>query len=308
MAQETATFKAGFVALIGRPNVGKSTLLNSLLKQKIAAVSPRAQTTRKRQLGILTNERAQIVFVDTPGLHVPLHRLGEYMNQVAEDALSDADVVVWMIDLSEELTDEDRLIAARLNALSHRPVTLLALNKADRALVDELAQREQAARDLFPAAEGVFILSALGGHGSEKLLEAVITRLPDGEAFYDSDQITDLYERDIAADLIREAALIHLRDEVPHCIAVRVDEYTERTESNAYIGATLFVEKESQKGIVIGQGGSMLKRIGTTARASIEEMSQRNVFLELRVKVSKNWREDTDALHLLGFDRPAEEN
>jgi len=308
MTQPTAPFKAGFVALIGRPNVGKSTLLNQLLGQKIAAVSPRAQTTRKRQLGILTNERAQVVFVDTPGLHVPVHRLGEYMNQVAEDALADADVIVWMIDLSEDLTDEDRLIAARLNALPNRPVTLLALNKADRVLVEELPQREQAARDLLPSAEGVFTLSAMGGHGSEQLLEAIIARLPESQPYYDSEQVTDLYERDIAADLIREATLIHLRDEVPHCIAVRVDEYSERSESTAYIAATLFVEKESQKGIVIGQGAAMLKRIGTTARASIEEMSQRKVFLELRVKVSKNWREDPDALRLLGFERPAGED
>lgn len=296
-----SAYRSGFVTLVGRPNVGKSTLLNGLLGQKIAAVSPRPQTTRRRQLGILSRDDCQIVFMDTPGLHKPVHKLGEYMNEVAAATLEDADVIVWLVDASQAPQEEDRLIAGRLEKFGDRlPPVLLALNKIDLLPAENLPARSAEFQALRPRTE-LFALSAASGAGRDALLDRILSGLPAGQPFYDPDQVTDLYERDIAADLIREAALRHLRDEVPHGIAVRIDEYKERSEEQVYIGATLFVERESHKGIVIGQGAGMLKQIGTTARQEIEAMSGRRVYLELRVKVNKNWRDNPDALRLLGF-------
>ncbi len=294
------SFRSGFVALAGRPNVGKSTLLNALLKQKIAAVSPRPQTTRRRQLGILTLDEGQIIFMDTPGIHKPVHKLGEFMNQVALDALEDADVIVWMVDISVDPTDEDRIVATKLNALKNRPPVLLALNKADLLNSAALQEKSRHYQILCPDAAPI-VLSATTGRGQDQLLNEIFKRLPPGSPFYDEEQITDLYEREIAADLVREAALLHLRDEVPHSLAVRIEEYKERSEDTAYIAATLLVERESHKGIVIGRGGEMLKKIGTSARQAIEEMSGRKIFLELRVKVAKNWRNNPAVLRQLGY-------
>ncbi len=301
-------FRSGFVTLVGRPNVGKSTLLNGLLGQKIAAVSPRPQTTRRRQLGILSQDDCQIIFMDTPGLHKPVHKLGEYMNDVAAATLEDADLIVWLVDGSQPPQEEDQLIAARLEKLgNHRPPVLLALNKIDLLPAGELAARSAEFQALLPSA-ALFSLSAASGAGRDALLARIVSALPLGQPYYDPEQITDLYERDIAADLIREAALRHLRDEIPHGIAVRIDEYKERSEVQVYIGATIFVERESHKGIVIGQGASMLKQIGTTARQEIEGMSGRHVYLELRVKVTKNWRDDPAALRQFGFVIEKDEN
>lgn len=298
-------FQSGFVTVVGRPNVGKSTLINAFLNQKVAAVSPRPQTTRRKQLGILTTDHAQIIFMDTPGLHKPIHKLGEFMNQTAGETLSDADVIVWVVDASQPPNEEDRLVAARIEAVDHGPV-LLALNKIDLTPEDLLPQRENAYHTLLPSSEP-FPLSATTGTNREALLERIVSLLPPGPPFYDEEQITDLYERDIAADLIREAALKHLREEVPHSIAVRIDEYKERGETGAFIRATIFVEKESQKGIVIGKGGEMLKRIGAAARQEIEGMSGRKVFLELNVKVNKNWRDSEQALRQFGYAQPEED-
>lgn len=294
------------MAIIGRPNVGKSTLLNALLRQKIAAVSPRPQTTRRRQLGILTLENAQIIFMDTPGIHEPVHRLGVFMNEEAQAALEDADMIVIMVDGSQKPGPEDILLAEKLKLLSRQPSMILALNKVDLISESDLPRRKEAYQLLFPAA-CLLELSALNGYQADRLVAEIIDRLPDGQPFYDTEQITDLYERDIAADLVREAALIYLDAEVPHGITVRVDEYTERDERGAYIVATIFVERESQKGIVIGQGASMLKKIGSHARKEIEAMSGRKVYLELRVKVQKNWRNSPEALRLLGFRHKEEE-
>ncbi|MDD5370761.1 MAG: GTPase Era [Anaerolineaceae bacterium] len=306
MPNQKQEFKTGYVAVVGRPNVGKSTLMNALLEQKVAAVSPRPQTTRRRQLGILSLETAQIIFMDTPGLHKPHHKLGDFMNEEAADTLKDADVIVFMVDASESPTDEDHLVAEKINALRAAPTLILALNKVDLVPPRELSDRERAFHELVPAAYPIQ-LSASTGYQRQKLIDEIIEHLPSGEAMYDPETVTDLYEREIAADLIREAALVHLRDEVPHALAVRVDQYTERGESGAYIGATLFVERESQKPIVIGQGGDMLKKIGTTARQEIESMSGRKVFLELRVKVEKNWRNNPDVLRQLGYRRGGQE-
>jgi GTPase len=299
--------KAGYAAIVGRPNVGKSTLLNYFLGQKVAAVSPRPQTTRRTQLGILTIENAQVIFVDTPGLHSPHHKLGEFMNEEAAGALDDADVIVWMVEANVMPTEEDILIGQRLAEKRKLPPTLLALNKADllQPEVDRLSLHQAAYQSLLPQATP-YLISASKGQGCPELLLAILAYLPEGESFYSEEEITDFYERDIAAELIREAALLHLREEVPHGIAVRVDEFTERGESGAHIHATLFVEKESHKGIVIGQGGEMLKKIGTAARQEIEKMSGRKVFLELRVKVNKNWRSSVDALRLMGYSHKEE--
>ena len=293
-------FKSGFVAIIGRPNVGKSTLLNQLMGQKIAAVSPRPQTTRRQQLGILTTDGMQIIFTDTPGIHHAKHKLGNYMNEEAVIALEDSDVAVFIVDGSVGPEPEDYLLADVLRQVGGNVPTILVLNKMDQVNPDNQENYREVYQSLVPNA-AIMEISALKGEGLDELLSAISIELPAHPPFYPPDQITDLYEREIAADLIREAALNILRDEVPHSIAIRIDEFTERENGNAYIEATLFVERDSQKGIVIGTGGKMIKNLGIEARKSIEEMSGRRVFLKMKVKVRKNWRNDEKSLRLFGF-------
>jgi GTP-binding protein Era len=296
---EDFPFKSGFVALVGRPNVGKSTFLNALMGQKIAAVSPRPQTTRQRQFGILTNDEVQIIFMDTPGMHKPKYKLGEYMNQVVIDTLSEADIILWMVDATDKPHDDDLLIANHIKALKD-PNIFIGLNKTDGMPEEKITAQEMNFLELAPSAK-IFRLSAKMGTGLDPIYQALVENLPSGMPFYDPEQITDLYEREIAAELIREAALIELHAEVPHAIAIRIDEFKERSEKMAYIAATIFIEKDSQKGIVIGKGGSMLKQIGAAARREIEAMSGRKIYLELRVKVNKNWRNNMTALSHLGY-------
>jgi len=300
MDQFPDDFKSGFVAVMGRPNVGKSTLINRLLGTKIAATSPWPQTTRKTQMGILTLDNAQIVFVDTPGVHNPIHKLGERMNEEALMVLEESDIILFVVDISEPPSDEDRLLASSLGKVKRGIPQILALNKVDLVPKNSIQANQEQFQFLLSQAETITI-SSTEGENLDELISILISLLPDGPPFFPEDQLTDLYEREIAADLIREAILYNLRAEVPHSIAVRIDEYKDRDNNNTYIAATLFVERDSQKGIVIGQGGEMLKKIGIAARQKIEELIGRKVYLQLRVKVRKNWRNDPAALKLFGF-------
>jgi GTPase len=295
-----SSFTSGFVAVMGRPNVGKSTLINSLMGQKIAAVSPRPQTTRKRQLGILTLQESQIIFVDTPGVHQPRHKLGESMNKQAREALEESDLILFIVDASQKPNDEDRILIDLVNGMKRNVPTILALNKIDQVAEEILEQNEGEFLSQLPGVLPLRI-SATRGDNLGALIDMIRMRLPQSEALYPEGQITDLYEREIASELIREAALINLRDEIPHGISVRIDEFTERNEHGAYIAATIFVERETHKPIVIGQAGGMLKKIGTSAREEIERMSGRKVFLKLKVKVRKNWRNDEKVLGWFGY-------
>ena len=277
-------YKAGYAALVGRPNVGKSTLVNTFLEQMIAPVTARPQTTQRRQLGILTFEDAQIIFVDTPGMHHPTHELGRFMIEAIKSSLEDADVIVWIVDGSEKPHDDDLLLLEFLKKIPIGIPIILAVNKVDRISSRQLLEENiNRFHEMLPDAD-VFHLSAKTGFGCPELLTGIIQKLPQGHPFFDSQQITDQFEREIAAELIRSAALVHLRDEVPYSIGIHIDEFNERGDTGAHIVATLYVERESHKGIVIGKGAAMLKAIGTTARKEIEMMSGRRVFLELKVK------------------------
>jgi len=295
-------FRSGFVSLLGRPNVGKSTLVNAFIGQKIAAVSPKPQTTRTRQLAIYTDEDAQIILMDTPGMHNPIHKLGQVMNAIVEETLQDSDVILWLVDASLPPQPEDNLIADFLKDAKHLPPIAIGLNKIDLISDEEIQKQVDTFKALFPTAENYLQLSARKLSGMDELLAVLKEMLPVGTAYYPEEQITDYQERQIAANLIRESALMFLQQEVPHAVAVRVDEFAERDSGAAYISATIFVEKDSQKGIVIGKKGRMLKKIGSLARKSIEEMSSRSVFLELRVKVSENWRNNDVFLQRMGYE------
>ena len=293
-------FRSGFIAILGKPNVGKSTLVNTLLGQKIAAVSPRPQTTRRSQLGILTTADAQLVLVDTPGVHTPRNKLGQFFNQEAEEALDGVDIILFLVDAATEPDEDDQRIASLLARLRRKPELVLGLNKLDLLTAEGFEKRRAAYQALVPDVLAL-AFSATSRLGLDELILALTACLLVRPPEFPKEQLTDLYEREIAAELIREAALIFLRAEVPHALAVRIDEFTERGEAGAFIAATLFVERDSQKGIVIGEGGAMLKKIGSAARKEIETMSGRKVFLELRVKLSKNWRDNEDALRRFGY-------
>jgi len=291
--------RSGFVTVVGRPNVGKSTLINAYVGQKVAIVSEKPQTTRNRILGILTRSDAQIIFVDTPGIHRPLHKLGEYMVETARKAIPDADVVLFMVDVSVPPTEEDRIVA-RFLAEKCRSAVILVLNKMDLLPPDKVKPHSEAYFTLGDFDDWIMI-SATRGDNRDELLAKIVALLPVGPRYYPEGQVTDAPERFIAAELIREQVLRFLHQEVPHAVAVVVEEFKERRPGLTYIAATIYVEKESQKGIVIGAGGNMLKRIGMAARKEIERMVNTQVFLELWVKVRRKWRRDAAALRYVGY-------
>ncbi|MBC7228241.1 MAG: GTPase Era [Thermoflexales bacterium] len=295
--------RSGFVAVIGRPNVGKSTLMNQLLGHKVAIVSPRPQTTRTCIRGILTRPDAQIIFVDTPGLHKPLHKLGEVMVAAAASAIPDADVVLFVVDVSVMPTEEDQMIARMIRQRTSNPV-ILVLNKMDLLPPERVKLHTEAYWALVPDHAGWMMTIATEAVNLDKLLDMVIAHLPEGPRYYPGDLITDQTEREIAAELVREQVLRFTHEEVPHSVAVVVEEYKERETGGVYIAATIYVEKESQKGILIGAGGQMLRRIGTAAREEIERMVGGRVYLDLWVKVSKNWRRDMQRVRRMGYVAP----
>ncbi len=274
--------------------------MNQLLRQKIAAVSPRPQTTQRNQLGIITEADYQIVFIDTPGIHKPQSKLGDFMNSAALGTLNDVDIVLWIVDLDSRPNAEDELVAARITKAGVAGNTVLALNKKDLLKGEKLSAAVQAYQALLPDAESHQI-SAATGSGCQELLQALVSKLPAGPAFYDEDQVTDLYEREIARDLIRESLLKNLSEEIPHSIAVRIDDYKDRSQEKAYIQATLILDRETHKSIVIGKNGSMIKKIGQDARIEIEKLTDRSVYIELKAKVIKNWRNNPEVLRSLGF-------
>ena len=296
--------KSGFVAVIGHPNVGKSTLMNAILGEKIAIVSPKPQTTRLRQLGILTRDDVQVVFVDTPGIHAPRTALGEFMVNVAVEALRDADVILFVVDVSAGPTGEDRQIAELIAAAQDVTPVILTLNKID--LIEDAEQKAANAaefQELVPTAIPLET-AAKQATGVTELVEKIIDLLPEGPRYYPADQISDAAVRDIVAEMVREKVLINLEQEVPHGVATRVEEFKRRSDDMTYISATIFVERDSHKGIVIGKGGKMLKKISQEARHDIEELVDTRVYLELWVKVLKNWRRDDNALRHLGYRIP----
>jgi GTP-binding protein Era len=300
-------FRSGVVAVVGRPNVGKSTLINHILGQKVAAVSPKPQTTRRRQLGIYTDERAQILFLDTPGLHAPQHKLGEFMVKAAESAFRDVDVILIVLDVSEPPENADRHLAETVARLRGDTPVVLALNKID--LLPDAGKRVALVAQhsaLIPHA-AAFETSATEGTEIAALVDDLISRLPEGPLYYPEDQLSEVNMRVIAAEIIREKVMTHTEQEVPHSVAVEIDSYRERSDALTYIGATIYVERDSQKGIVIGKGGDRIKQIGSDARTELGEMLGATVYLELNVKVLKNWRSDERQMARFGY-RPSKDD
>ncbi|HOR77460.1 MAG TPA: GTPase Era [Anaerolineaceae bacterium] len=300
MDQQHLPFKSGFIAIAGKPNVGKSTLTNVLLGQPIAGVSAKPQTTRKRQLAIRTTAEYQMIFVDTPGLHEPKDKLSQFINSEAVSALSDADLILFLVDGSQKPDEEDRKLADLVHEAQKEDSVLLVINKIDLVDGKTLSAHRKLYQALFPEAP-VLQISAQTGKGIGELIDSIVERLPEGPMYFPEEQITQTYERDIAAELIRAACMDLLEDELPYSIAVHTDEYSERENGVVYIKATIFVERDAQKAIVIGRNGEMIKRIGTLARTEIEAMNGKKVFLELYVKTRKNWKNDPAFLREVGF-------
>lgn len=301
--ETAANHRSGFVAVIGRPNVGKSTLINGLLQEKINIVSPRPQTTRSRQLGILTTADYQIIFMDTPGLMQPRHKLDEFMVETAVDSLNEADVVLWLVDGSEPVGSGDRAIAEQLQSLDEAIPVILAINKNDITAPENVMPHTEAYQALAPKATWIFF-SAMTGNGRNELLDLIVNSLPEGPRYYPADQVTDIYLRDMAAEFIREQVMLQLRDEIPYSVAVQVDQFKERENGTTYIGANIFVERDNHKRIIIGAKGSQLRQIGAAARKELETLLEGKVFLDLWVKVEPKWRHNENSLKRLGYSKP----
>jgi GTPase len=291
-------FKSGFVAIIGRPNVGKSTLLNRVVGQKVAIMSDKPQTTRNKIHGVYTTDNAQIVFLDTPGIHKPQSKLGNYMMQVAEGTLNEVDAILFLVDVSEGLGGGDRYIIERLKQVK-TPV-ILVMNKIDKVQPEELLPIIVQYKDLYPFTE-IVPISAKQGTSVNILLEQATRYLDEGPMYYPADQVTDHPEQFVCAELVREKILNLTREEIPHSIAVTIEDMKVQDNGLVHISAVIFVERDSQKGIIIGKNGALLKEIGKLARLDIEKLLGNKCFLELWVKVKKDWRNQDRVLKDLGF-------
>ena len=296
---ENPAYKSGFATLIGRPNVGKSTLMNRLIGQKIAITSNRPQTTRNRIQTVLTTEEGQIVFLDTPGIHKAKNKLGEYMVNVAERTMEDVDVILWLVEPTDYIGAGERHIIEQLKK-TKTPV-ILVINKIDTVKKDALFAFIDTYRKELDFQE-IVPVSALKGNNTDELVKCIFKYLPYGPAFYDEDTITDQPMRQIVAELIREKALRLLEDEIPHGIAVSIESMKEKGKI-CHIDATIVCERESHKGIIIGKGGAMLKKIGSTARPEIEDLLEMQVNLQLWVKVKKDWRDSDFMIKNFGYNK-----
>ena len=294
---EHSAFRSGFVTIVGRPNVGKSTLMNALIKEKIAIVSPRPQTTRSRIMGILTAPEYQLVFLDTPGIHQPRTQLGEYMMKAVRDAMDGMDCLLMLADVTD-LREQDFTIAREMS--SKKVPAILALNKID--LVSREALLEIIAKFGDIGFDEIVPISAKTGDGLEALTKQLVRHLPEGPHYFPDDMITDQPERLLCAEMIREKALAHLRDEVPHGIGVEMMGITQVHEGLTEIHATIYCEREAHKGIIIGKHGAMLQQIGSEARVDIERLLDTHVNLKLWVKVHPDWRNRIEELRNLGYD------
>ena len=293
--------KSGFVAIIGRPNVGKLTLLNQILGQKIVITTDKAQTTRKRIKGIYTNKEGQIVFVDTPGVHKPLNKLGEFLLDEAKIAVPDADVILFLVDGSESAGKGDKWIAQHL--LQTKIPIVIVMNKVDKVKKPEKVEENLLSyKTLFEENLPVVRISAKTGRNIDTLMNNIFKKLPEGEALYPEDVVTEETMRDVTEEIIREKILLNTSDEIPHSVAVKVTNYQEKEEIDK-IYATIYCEQKSQKGILIGKGGSLLKKIGTEARLELEKIVEKKVYLQLEVKVEKDWRKKQNILKNFGYQQ-----
>ena len=293
-------YKSGFVAIIGRPNVGKSTLLNKIIGQKVVITSDKPQTTRKRIRGIYTSEKGQIIFIDTPGVHKPLHKLGEFLLEETKLAVPDADLVIFMVDGTENAGPGDKWIVD--NLLDANVSIILAINKVDK--IKSLSRRDEIIetyKNLFKEKKVPAIkISAMTGRNIDDLVKNIYRKLPSGPQYFPDDDVTDQNVRSIVEETIREKILINTKEEIPHSVAVAIDKYEDKAQI-VNISATIFIERDSQKGIIIGDQGSMLKKVGTQARIEIEKLVEKKVFLELFVKIKKDWRKKEISLKGLGY-------
>ncbi|PZE22692.1 GTPase Era [Paenibacillus xerothermodurans] len=297
-SEHKKSFKSGFVAIIGRPNVGKSTLMNHVVGQKIAIMSDKPQTTRNKIHGVYTTDDAQIVFLDTPGIHKPTSKLGDYMMKVAQGTLGEVDAILFLIDVVEGLGGGDRFIIENLKKVK-TPV-ILVMNKIDQVQPEQILQVITAYKDLYDFAE-IVPISAMQGNNVNTLLEQVVKYLPEGPQYYPADQVTDHPEQFVIAELIREKILHLTREEIPHSIAVAIEDMKVADNGVVHISAIIYVERDSQKGIIIGKKGALLKEVGQQARRDIETLLGSKTFLELWVKVKKDWRNQERVLRDLGF-------
>jgi len=298
MSNSEKTFKSGFITIIGRPNVGKSTFLNKVIGQKIAIMSDKVQTTRNKIQGVLTTEEAQMIFIDTPGIHKPKHRLGQFMIKVATNTLNEVDLILFMVNASEGFGRGEEFILEKLQGIQTK--VFLIINKIDLVHPDDLITIIDQYKDKFPFSE-IVPISALEGNNVDHLLHTIQNYLPEGPQYYPTDQVTDHPERFIISELIREKVLQLTREEIPHSVAVIIEKVETRENGTVHIMAAIIVERDSQKGIIIGKQGSMLKEIGKRARTDIENLLGSKVFLELWVKVQKDWRNKASLLKEFGY-------